>query len=439
MTELQIYSLVGAGGIVAAVYGFNWWQEYRFRQQANKAFARNQPDVLLNTPKNMVRKGDGQRLEPILEPTPVAESAPLYDENRLDQAEYDVPDLSEAQLSDAQLSNTSKSTLSDDMPDDIPEMPPAYRSMYTPPAPVEPIAPAYTEPTFSAPPPLAPAAPAVAAVPTMQHEVVDEVVLAGSLLDPALDFIAEVHAPDAISASEVPPFPANKRIQVLGLNQNKQWEMLNSTTRGRFKELRIGLQMADRQGALSQESLNAFCMGVQQFADALDASVTFPQRAAKLNLATELDEFCASVDVLIGLNIPAGSRPLPMEKVRILAEQAGLVRHQADGTFQYRSDSGKTLFVLANQDQTPLMSTSQGLTLLFDVPRVAGGLAVFDYLADFAQNLATALHCDLVDDNQKPLNAASLANIRKQLSGLYASMDDRGIAPGSMAALRLFA
>ena len=180
-------------------------------------------------------------------------------------------------------------------------------------------------------------------------------------------------------------------------------------------------------------------MGVQQFSDDLDASVTFPQKSAKLNLAKELDEFCASVDVLIGLNIPAGVRPIPMEKVRVLSEQAGLVRNHADGTFQYRSDSGKTLFVLANQDQSPLMATSQGLTLLFDVPRVAGGLAVFDYLADFAQNLAAALHCELVDDNGKPLNATSLANIRKQLAGLYADMDDRGIAPGSVAALRLFA
>lgn len=435
MTELQIYSLVGAGGFVAAVYGFNWWQEYRYRKQANKAFARNQPDALLNTPKNMVRKGDGQRLEPILEPVAAPESAPQYDETRFDRAEYDVPELS-----DSHLQAASRNSYSENMPDDIPDMPPSYRASYSPTIideqePAFNAEPAYAaqddieeviEPSFKAPPP------SIA-------EVADEVVLAGSLLDPSLDFIAELHAPEPISAADIPPFPATKRVQVLGLNQNKQWEILNSTTRGRFKELRIGLQMADRQGALSSETLNAFCMGVQQFSDDLDASVTFPQKSAKLNLAKELDEFCASVDVLIGLNIPAGARPIPMEKVRVLSEQAGMVRNHADGTFQYRSDSGKTLFVLANQDQSPLMSTSQGLTLLFDVPRVAGGLAVFDYLADFAQNLATALHCELVDDNYKPLNAASLANIRKQLAGLYADMDDRGIAPGSVAALRLFA
>jgi hypothetical protein len=214
---------------------------------------------------------------------------------------------------------------------------------------------------------------------------------------------------------------------------------VNSTSRNRYLELRVGLQLADRQGPITQEALNAFCMGVQQFADEHEGTVvTFPQRSAKLAAARELDDFCASVDVLIGLNIPAGARPIPMEKVRLHAENAGMVRAN-DGTFQYRSDSGKTLFVLANQDQTPLMATSKGLTLLFDVPRVAGGIAVFDYLTEFAQSLSQALGLDMVDDNGKPLNTQSLTNIRRQLAELYASMDDRGIAPGSMAALRLFA
>ena len=116
---------------------------------------------------------------------------------------------------------------------------------------------------------------------------------------------------------------------------------------------------------------------MQQFADEFEAVVTFPQRSGKLNAARDLDEFCASVDVLIGLNIMPSQRPFPMEKVRVLAENSGLVRGQ-DGQFHYRSDSGRTLFTLSNHDETPFGTTSDGLTLLFDVPRVAGGLSVFD-------------------------------------------------------------
>ncbi len=66
MTDLQLGSLAIGGALVVAVYAFNSWQEYRYRKQAAKAFARNQPDVLLETPQNVVRKGDSQRLEPAL-------------------------------------------------------------------------------------------------------------------------------------------------------------------------------------------------------------------------------------------------------------------------------------------------------------------------------------------------------------------------------------
>lgn len=403
MTDLQLGSLIVGGVIVAAVYAFNWWQEYRYRREAGQAFARNQPDVLMDTPKNMVRQGEALRVEPLI----------------------DEPRLSPSLVDEAPEPVVGE--------DDIPPLPVglAGRAAYQAETPVPAFAPA--EPVVRPAMQMAQAAPAVAVDDDAPAEA-----LAGSLLDPALDFIAEIHAGEPVSAGEVPPFPAAKRVQVIGRTLQDHWETVQSTSRSRFTELRVGLQLADRQGPVTAEQLNAFTMGVQQFADGIEASVSYPQRSAKLAAAQDLDEFCASVDVLIGLNVLAIDRPFPMEKVRVLAEQAGLVRG-ADGAFHYRSDSGKTLFTLSNQDQTPFGKTSEALTLLFDVPRVAGGLAVFDYLSEFAQNLSGSVAGNLVDDNGKPLTPASLASIRKQLAGIYARMDDRGIAPGSMAALRLFA
>ena len=197
------------------------------------------------------------------------------------------------------------------------------------------------------------------------------------------------------------------------------WQIVYGAPNASFNELRVGLQLADRQGPLSQEQLNGFCMSVQQFADGHEAVVTFPQRSAKLAAAADLDEFCASVDVLIGLNVMAVDKPFPLERVRLLAEQARMVR-TPDGSFHYKSDSGKTLFVLANHDQTPFGNTSEALTLLFDVPRVAGGAEVFGYLCDFALHLSSSLGGNLVDDNGKPLTEASLSNIHRQLGGIYA-------------------
>lgn len=404
MTDLQLGSLIVGGVIVAAVYAFNWWQEYRYRREAGQAFARNQPDVLMDTPRNMVRQGESLRVEP------------MVDEPRLRPALVD--DVPEPIVGE----------------DDIPPLPVGLAGRAAPQP--EPVAPAYVpaEPVVR---PVAQAATPASATVAEEEDAPAEA-LAGSLLDPALDFIAEIHAGEPVSAGEVPPFPAAKRVQVIGRTLQDHWEAVQSTSRSRFTELRVGLQLADRQGPVTSEQLNAFTMGVQQFADSIEASVSYPQRSAKLAAAQDLDEFCASVDVLIGLNVLAIDRPFPMEKVRVLAEQAGLVRGP-DGAFHYRSDSGKTLFTLTNQDQTPFGKTSEALTLLFDVPRVAGGLAVFDYLSEFAQNLAGSVAGNLVDDNGKPLTPSSIASIRKQLAGIYARMDDRGIAPGSMAALRLFA
>ena len=79
------------------------------------------------------------------------------------------------------------------------------------------------------------------------------------------------------------------------------------------------------------------------------------------------------------------------------------------------------------------------VTLLFDVPRVAGCATVFDRAVLFAQQLARSLKADLVDDAGRPLTEAGLQTIRQQLKAIHSRMDDRGIAAGSVTALRLFA
>ncbi|MDR3429047.1 MAG: cell division protein ZipA C-terminal FtsZ-binding domain-containing protein [Silvimonas sp.] len=395
MTDLQLGSLIAGGAIVAAVYAFNWWQEHRYRKQAAKAFARSQPDVLLDTPQNLVRKGDQQRLEPALAAPSIATAGvreePVLAGHTVEEVYDDEPDYA--------------------------------APSYAPTAPVaEPVSPRNTQPAFAATAPMV--------------DVDDESEI--GLLDPSLDFIAEVHTGVDIPAGEIPPFPGAKRVRVIGLNEAGQWQAVYGSNGNAFSELRIGLQLVDRQGALTQEQLNGFCMAVQQFADEHDASVTFPQRSAKLAAAANLDEFCASVDVLIGLNVMASGNPLPMEKVRVLAEHAGLIK-APDGTFQYRSETGKALFSLTNHDQTPFGMTSEGITLLFDVPRAAGGLSVFEYVCQFALHLCSQLGATLVDDNGKPLTTASLTSIHQQLAQIYARMDERGIEPGSATALRLFA
>jgi hypothetical protein len=44
----------------------------------------------------------------------------------------------------------------------------------------------------------------------------------------------------------------------------------------------------------------------------------------------------------------------------------------------------------------------------------------------------------LIDDNGRPVNAASLSGIAEQLDALYAEMHGAGIEPGSARARRLY-
>ena len=102
------------------------------------------------------------------------------------------------------------------------------------------------------------------------------------------------------------------------------------------------------------------------------------------------------------------------------------------------------MFTLDNHEPAPFLPeqmkslTTRGVTLLLDVPRVAGGMAVLERMFEVGRSLAEGLGGRLVDDNRVALTEAGLAKIGQQLSAIRENMDARGISAGSEAALRLF-
>jgi hypothetical protein len=380
MSEMKIGILLLSALVVALVFGFNFYQEWRFRKKTSQAFARHHTDVLLDVPRNNVRDGQQARLEPVL------------------------------------LDDEDDST-------------PAYLNDIPPPAPLvrtaepEPVAPVVPEPP--------------------ELDAADHQALVVSLLDPSLDFIAEVVFAQPQALEQLPRFNVAKRVQAILRTERGLWKPAEILPGTRYKQVNFGLQLVDRGGAVTEQELASFCQQVSYYADKLGAQVGFPQRQQKLVSARELDRFCVDVDVLIGINIVAG-KPISGARLRSVAEAAGL-QLEPDGQFHYLADSGNTLFSLASADQTPftlhtlLDKQFPALTLMFDVPRVAGGVAVFDRAVQFAKHLSQEFDAQLVDDNRRVLSDQGLAQIRDQLIRIYGNMDDRGIAPGSVAALRLFA
>lgn len=391
MSELQIGLLVLGGSIVGLVYGFNVVQEWRFRRKMHRTFARQQDDVLLNVPKNNVRDGvRTDRLEPVLLD---AERADLPEPEAF---EVEIP-APQAEMVALQADDVAVLVAAEVLPE-------------------------------------AEAAPLDSA---------DHQALVVAMLDPSLDFICEVVFHEPLELASMPRFNVAKRVQIIGRTEKGLWKPAEVLPGIRYKQINIGLQLVDRGGAVTEQELANFCQQVSRFAEEYSAAVSFPQRQQKLVAARELDRFCADVDVLIGINV-VPRQAIEGTRLRSFVESNGM-QLEPDGAFHYLADSGNTLYSLMAADQMPftmhtlLDNSFPALCLLFDVPRVAGGVEVFDRAILFARQLATEFDAQLVDDNRRVLTDVGLGRIRDQLKNIYGSMDDRGIAPGSVAALRLFA
>lgn len=268
-------------------------------------------------------------------------------------------------------------------------------------------------------------------------------------IDSAIEYIVRLDFSEPVQAAAVRSalgeLDFGKSVQWLAHNATGQWEALE-TARERLETVTLygAVQLADRAGAISSDELNAFTLHVQQVGEMLSAVVQLPERQQALETAAKLDEFCADVDILVGVNVIALEQSTFMgTKIRALAEAGGFTLAK-DGTYQYCDDNGTVLYSLSNQESTPFNPeaiknlTTHGLTLLFDVPRIPNGLRAFEHMILFARQLTDSLKGMMVDDNLRPLTEEGVSKIKQQLSMIYGKMDKNGIPAGSLRAQRLF-
>jgi ZipA-like protein with FtsZ-binding domain len=222
------------------------------------------------------------------------------------------------------------------------------------------------------------------------------------------------------------------------------WEAIGGHSAGSYNWFCVAMQMADRRGAMDANEFSAFVDGVQRVCDQFMAMpASQPARAEALGVASELDRFCAGVDVQIGVNVISVAAPIVGTKLRGLAEAHGLVLRD-DGMFHAEDDQGLTLFSMANLEPVPFSSESLralqtgGLTLMVDVPRVPNGHLAFDRMMGFARQLAEAFNGQVVDDNRAPFGEPAAALIRSQIEQFQGQMYNYGVPAGSRLALRLF-
>jgi len=271
------------------------------------------------------------------------------------------------------------------------------------------------------------------------------------VIDTRVDCVIRIEAIEPLEASRLWTAQQeylenlNKPLQWFAFDDaDNVWRPLTPNTAGAYHWYCAAMQMVDRRGAINEKEFRLFSDGVQRVADQfLAVPADVPARSATLSSAAEMDQFCASVDVQVGINIVSNEAPFPGTKIRALAESAGM-QLADDGSFHACDEEGNTLFTLCNLETALFSSTemrnltTHGITLVIDVPVVGDGVRTFDRMMRLAEHIAHALGASVVDDNRAPLGPEASALIRSQIQHFQARMSAHDIPPGSTLAARLF-
>jgi len=270
------------------------------------------------------------------------------------------------------------------------------------------------------------------------------------LVSPAIDYIAAIEVSEPAAAYQIREAQRaalarlGKTVNWIGFNEHsREWEPILEDGDGAYRHIRVGLQLVDRKGPVRDGDLSIFHVAIQDLATELMGVAELPLREPALQLASQLDEFCAGVDIQIGVNVISQGQVFPGTKLRTLAESAGMVI-DADGRFARFDDEGNLLFVLLNQETQGFSAESMramsthGVTFLLDVPRVASGDRVLTQMLELGRRFADSLHGALVDDNRRPLSESAIEPIRRQVVQYQTAMAHRQLPAGGTLARRLF-
>ncbi len=223
-----------------------------------------------------------------------------------------------------------------------------------------------------------------------------------------------------------------------------RWTLIDTSDDVPFRELRAGMQLADRQGPTDADTLATFLETIQHFAETVEAISQREGVESARQRALAVDALCADTDIEIAVNVTGrnGVTFIPA-RVRELAELNGMIRLGSD-EYAQRDENGRTLFTLRNIDPAqppgiaPQAGYLSGITFALDVPRILRPVAAFERMFDSVLVFADALQGEVVDDNRKPLTASGKKIIADAIAQIVSQMEAKGVAPGSAAALRLY-
>lgn len=411
MSDIQLFLLALGAIFIASVILFNWWQERKLHREQGARFNNDAPDVLMDEINHEL------------------DDIPAYarKEPHLDEAE--LVDVQEPYVAEEPLAEIVEPEIHDEI-GEINEIDNAIDDEYLPPL-VSPETEFNHSPaeTFEMPR-------VTGGLPSAADPTIDLI----GVITPATPLLAADLSQTVVGMGEF-----GKPVKFFAQDNYGAWQYLGNN-QGDLSVTKIAatLQLADRTGAASRETILNFQRRIESFAVQIDAKVDWQAHEDTELYANELDAFCVGVDVMVNLHVlVAEGGPFAGTKLRGLAEAGGMTLSD-DGAFYAMDDHHVRLFSLTNREQRPFTADSLrtsmigGVTLGLDFPHTSNPIESFNQMVLLSKKLTQALSAKVVDDNQRPLNDASIEQIRQQLKKFLADMQSRGIEPGGAIAARLF-
>lgn len=377
MTDLQV-SLIALGcAIVAGVFFYNKWHEYRAKKSVERAFSSTHDDVLM-TPsdtRSSVSAQPAQRAEPKFS----------------DESDVDPPPDNNASL--------------------IPETVPRAEAFH----------PEAASPETEA---IQPAAQSVKTLPI--DELIDCII--------PISLEGPQRGEKLLQAFQSLRHAGSKPVHIVGQNTDGHWEPV--AYGGAYVMLFASVQLANRIGPLNEIEYSELVSQLRQIADSFGAELEVPDMPNVMTSARALHQFVSAYDAQLSVSVRSNGAPWAISTLLGALERQGFDL-RPDGRLVMPDGEGGALFSLST-NVTMSAETTSLLTLLLNVPCVAPERDGFGAMIACARMLSTRLDGTTVDDSGQPLDDAALAAISGQVATFYQEMESAYIPAGSVRALRLF-
>lgn len=269
-------------------------------------------------------------------------------------------------------------------------------------------------------------------------------------LDALIDVIAPLQLDGEVSGDAViAALPGTRRVgskpfAVEGLVEDGgEWEAPRLGQR--YKALQVGVQLANRAGALNDIEFSEFVMKAQAFADAIGAMPDFPDMRSEVARARELDAFASGHDAQLSFTLRARRAAWSPGYVAQNAARYGFVAGVLPGRMVLPGSAAGQAPILslsfdtqAAMAEDPEQSALRDINLSLEVTHVPRSEQPFVRLRQTASALAEAMDGVVTDDAGQPLGAQTMDQIGADLESLYDALDSHDLSAGSPQARRLF-